>query len=148
MNGCSYISILPQILGWAIFIIAAAAGLAGACCTNCCSKVSYLQRMFQRRYALKEKKLFDDFTETYATKLAERNLKSFFDEKNPEKFPFPDREAWEKISALYTFTRSMPYYSTLDKYVGEKGKERPDGENGQENRLELAGDMEMALRLT
>ncbi|KAJ0000566.1 hypothetical protein NQD34_012408 [Periophthalmus magnuspinnatus] len=106
-----------QILGWCIIIVAAVVGLCGTCYTNCRSKVSYLQLTFWKRYVEKEKERFDSFAVDYATKLAERNLESFFENKDPAPFPFPNHRAWEEISELYTFTRSEQCYSTLQRYV-------------------------------
>nr|XP_057909331.1 calcium homeostasis modulator protein 5-like [Doryrhamphus excisus] len=130
-----------QILGWCIIIIAATAGLLGTCYTNCRSKVSFLQLTFWKRYMEKEKEHFDTYTLEYASKLAERNLKSFFDNKDPEPFPFPNHKAWEEISALYTFSRSEQYYSTLQRYV-----ERVDRDFTPEKRpvMDLERGMEMS----
>lgn len=110
-------SVSPQILGWCIIILAALTGLLGTCYKNCRSKVSYLQLTFWKRYVEKEKEHFDAFAVEYATKLAERNLKSFFENNNPDPFPFPNHKAWEEISAHYTFSQSEQYYSTLQRYV-------------------------------
>uniref|UniRef100_A0A3Q0RK14 Calcium homeostasis modulator family member 5, tandem duplicate 1 n=1 Tax=Amphilophus citrinellus TaxID=61819 RepID=A0A3Q0RK14_AMPCI len=109
-----------QILGWCIIIITATVGLLGTCCKNCRSKVSYLQLKFRKIYIEKEKERFDAFALEYATKLAERNLQSFFENKKPQPFPFPNHKAWEEISAHYTFSRSEQYYSSLQRYV-ERG---------------------------
>ncbi|XP_028837088.1 calcium homeostasis modulator protein 5-like [Denticeps clupeoides] len=106
-----------QILGWAIIIISAAVGLTGTCYKNCRSQVSYLQLTFWKRYMEKEKEKFETYADDYATKLADRNLKSFFENRDPEAFPFPNHKAWEEISALYNFTRSEQCYSTLQRYV-------------------------------
>lgn len=106
-----------QILGWCLIMVAATVGLCGTCYKNCRSKVSYLQLTFWKRYMEKEKERFDGFANDYADKLAERNLKSFFENKNPEPFPFPNHRAWEEISALYTFSQSDQCYSTLQRYV-------------------------------
>ncbi|XP_072317791.1 calcium homeostasis modulator protein 5-like [Eucyclogobius newberryi] len=106
-----------QILGWCIIIVAAVVGLCGTCYTNCRSKVSYLQLTFWKRYVEKEKEHFDSFALSYASRLAERNLQSFFENKEPAPFPFPNHRAWEEISALYTFSRSEQSYSTLQRYV-------------------------------
>lgn len=129
-----------QILGWWIIIIAATVGLMGTCYTNCRSKVSYLQLTFWKRYVEKEKERFDTFSVDYATRLAERNLQSFFENKDPEAFPFPNHKAWEEISALYTFSRSEQYYSTLQRYV-----ERTDRDFTPEKRpvMELDHGIEM-----
>lgn len=72
----------------------------------------------------KEKERFDALAIEYATKLAERNLQSFFENKPPGPFPFPSHKAWEEISAYYTFSRSEQYYSTLQRYV-EKAENLP-----------------------
>ncbi|XP_053183428.1 calcium homeostasis modulator protein 5 isoform X2 [Scomber japonicus] len=115
-----------QILGWCIIIISATVGLLGTCCTNCRSKVSFLQLTFWKNYMEKEKECFDTFAVEYATKLAERNLQSFFENKDPEPFPFPNHRAWEEISALYTFSRSEQCYSTLQQYVENGVRINPD----------------------
>ncbi|XP_043115924.1 calcium homeostasis modulator protein 5 [Puntigrus tetrazona] len=123
-----------QILGWSIIIISATVALIGTCFKNCRSKVSYLQLTFQKIYMEKEKEKFEVYAEDYATKLAERNLKSFFDNKSPEPFPFPNHKAWEEISAVYTFKQSEQYYSTLQRYV-----ERTDRDYSPEKRPVLEG---------
>lgn len=89
----------------------------------------------------KEQEKFEVFAEDYATKLAERNLKSFFDNKIPDAFPFPNHKAWEEISTVYTFKQSEQYYSTLQRYV-----ERADRDYSPEKRpvLEGADGIEMA----
>ncbi|MBN3315000.1 CAHM5 protein, partial [Atractosteus spatula] len=115
-----------QILGWCIIICAATAGLIGICCKNCRSQVSYLQLTFWRRYIEKEKEQFEHYAEDYATKLANRNLKSFFENRDPEAFPFPDHTAWEEISKLYTFSTSEQYYSTLQRYVDRAERDNTD----------------------
>ncbi|KAL6467438.1 hypothetical protein MHYP_G00231150 [Metynnis hypsauchen] len=116
-----------QILGWVLIISSALAGLIGTCYTNCRSQVSYLQLTFWKIYMQKEREKFDSFAEDYATKLAERNLKSFFDNTEPEAFPFPNHTAWEQVSAVYTYKHSDQCYSTLQKYV-----ERPDRDYSSE----------------
>lgn len=103
--------------------------------------MSYLQLTFWKIYVEKEQEKFETFAEEYATKLAERNLKSFFDNKHPEAFPFPNHKSWEEISAMYTFTQSEQYYSTLQRYV-----ERADRDYSPEKHpvLESEDGIEMA----
>lgn len=112
-----------QILGWCIIMISATVGLIGTCYTNCRSQVSYLQRTFWKRYVEKERQQFDKCAIEYASKLAERNLTSFFENCKPKEFPFPEHRAWEEISALYTFSNSDQYYSTLQRYVERADRE-------------------------
>ena len=89
----------------------------------------------------KEKERFDVFAVDYATKLAERNLKSFYENKEPEPMPFPNHKAWEEISAYYTFSRSEQYYSILQRYV-----ERSDRDFTPEKRpvMDLEHGIEMS----
>ncbi|KAM9439620.1 calcium homeostasis modulator protein 5-like [Clarias gariepinus] len=106
-----------QILGWVLIMSAASAALIGTCYKNCCSRVSYMQLTFFKVYKQKESEKFETFADEYATRLADRNLKSFFENKDPEAFPFPNHTAWEQISAMYTYQRGEQYYSTLQRFV-------------------------------
>ncbi|XP_035260318.1 calcium homeostasis modulator protein 5-like [Anguilla anguilla] len=130
-----------QVLGWGIIIVAAVAGLVGTCYKNCRSQVSYLQLTFWKRYMDKEREKFEIYASEYSSKLAERNLKSFFENSCPEPYPFPNHRSWEEISALYTFTKSEQYYSTLQRYV-----ERADRDYSPEKRpvLDIEHGIEIA----
>lgn len=131
----------PQVLGWCIIVLAACAGLVATCCKNCRSRVSYLQLTFWKRYMETERAKFEEYAAEYAGKLAERNLKSFFQNSNPEVFPFPNHRSWEEISTVYTFSKGEQCYSTLQHYV-----ERSDRDYSPERRpvLDLEYGMEMA----
>ncbi|TRY84614.1 hypothetical protein DNTS_001345 [Danionella cerebrum] len=130
-----------QILGWSIIIISSILVVVGTCYKNCLSQVSYLQLTFWNVYMEKEKERFESFAEDYATKLAERNLKSFFDNKRPEPFPFPNHKSWEEISSIYTFKKGEQHYSTLQRHV-----EREDRDYSPEKHPILEGEegIEMA----
>ncbi|KAI5626427.1 protein FAM26E-like [Silurus asotus] len=106
-----------QIIGWILIMSSALAALIGTCYKNCRSQVSYLQLTFWKVYKEKEKEKFEAYADEYATRLADRNLKSFFENKDVEAFPFPNHKAWEQISTIYTFKRGEQYYSTLQRYV-------------------------------
>ncbi|KAF1387508.1 hypothetical protein PFLUV_G00079690 [Perca fluviatilis] len=118
-----------QILGWCVIITAVVGGLLGTCYKNCRSKVSFLQLTFWKRYMEKEKERFDTLAVEYATKLADRNLQSFFENKEPAPFPFPNHSAWEEISAYYTFTQSEQCYSTLQRYVERTDRDFPENKS-------------------
>ncbi|KAK3513571.1 hypothetical protein QTP70_019467 [Hemibagrus guttatus] len=106
-----------QILGWILIMSCVLGGLIGTCYKNCRSQVSFLQLSFFKVYKEKESEKFDSFADEYANRLAERNLKSFFENKDPEPFPFPNHKAWEQISTIYTYNHGEQYYSTLQRYV-------------------------------
>lgn len=61
--------------------------------------------------------MFDSYTAKHAKELAERNLKSFFNQTPPENIITPSNKDWEKISSLYKFSTKDHYYSTLHQYV-------------------------------
>ncbi|XP_069463970.1 calcium homeostasis modulator protein 5 [Ambystoma mexicanum] len=106
-----------QILGWGLIVTTVMLSLLYTCQASCRSKVSYLQMTFWRTYIEKEKEHFDKLSEAYASKLAERNLTSFFENKEVDPFELPSNKAWEEVSSLYFFTRERQYYSTLHRHV-------------------------------
>lgn len=59
----------------------------------------------------------DLYTHKHAKDLAERNLKSFFNQTEPENIATPSNKDWEKISTLYKFSTKDHFYSTLHRYV-------------------------------
>ncbi|XP_044147311.1 calcium homeostasis modulator protein 5 [Bufo gargarizans] len=115
-----------QVLGWCLIAVLASISLLCTCWSSCYSKVSSIQMSFWKIYIEKEKDKFDRLAQEYADKLAERNLRSFFENKEPTAFELPNNKAWEKISALYTFNADHQYYSTLHKFV-EHGVENFSG---------------------
>ncbi|MBN3314998.1 CAHM5 protein, partial [Atractosteus spatula] len=106
-----------QMLGWLVITSIAALALLLTCVARCRSPVSYLQLMFWRAYTKSENDLFESATNEHAKKLAERNLSSFFELKQPTPIVTPDNKAWEKVSGLYKFRNTDHYYSILHKYV-------------------------------
>ncbi|KFP39580.1 Protein FAM26E [Chlamydotis macqueenii] len=112
-----------QILGWCVIVTTALLSLLTTCCASCQSKVSHLQLMFWRVYAEKEKEQLEQIFQLYATKLSERNLKCFFENKEPEAIPLPALQAWEEASQLYSFSSGKQHYSTIHRLVEEGQKE-------------------------
>ncbi|CAM5142448.1 unnamed protein product, partial [Natator depressus] len=84
---------------------------------------------FWKIYTEKEKEQFEKYFEDYATKLSERNLKSFFENKKLEPFPMPSFRAWEEASALDSFNINQQIFSTLHKLVEDSMKENDSNEN-------------------
>ncbi|CAB1333655.1 unnamed protein product [Coregonus sp. 'balchen'] len=105
------------VLGWLLIASIMVFNLLLICVARCNSPVSYLQLKFWRAYAQRESDLLESYTADHAEKLAERNLKSFFQQMPPDPVTTPPNQAWEKISSLYRFSTRDHYYSILHKYV-------------------------------
>ncbi|KAL7394446.1 hypothetical protein ABVT39_026235 [Epinephelus coioides] len=106
-----------QIMGWLLIASVMLSNLLLTCVARCTSPISYLQLKFWKAYAQEESNLFDSYSTKHARELAERNLKSFFNQTPPENIITPSNKAWEKISSLYKFSTKDHYYSTLHRYV-------------------------------
>ncbi|XP_044062475.1 calcium homeostasis modulator protein 6 [Siniperca chuatsi] len=106
-----------QILGWLLITSVMLSNLLLICVARCTSPISYLQLKFWRAYAQEESNMIDSYSAKHAKELAERNLKSFFNQTLPENIITPSNKDWEKISSLYKFNTKDHYYSTLHQYV-------------------------------
>ncbi|XP_010863870.1 calcium homeostasis modulator protein 6 [Esox lucius] len=106
-----------QILGWLLIASIMVFNLLLTCVARCNSPVSYLQLKFWKAYTQQESDLLEIYSSDHAKKLADRNLKSFFQLTPPEPVTTPPNRAWEKISSLYKFSSKNTYYSILHKYV-------------------------------
>ncbi|KAM4735184.1 calcium homeostasis modulator protein 6 [Anableps anableps] len=106
-----------QILGWLVITSIMLSSLLIICLARCNSPISYLQLKFWRVYAQEESDLMDLYTKNHAKDLAERNLKSFFNQTELENITTPSNKDWEKISSLYKFSTKDHFYSTLHQYV-------------------------------
>ncbi|XP_075056743.1 calcium homeostasis modulator protein 5 [Mixophyes fleayi] len=121
-----------QVIGWCLIAVLALASLLCNCWSSCQSKVSSTQMSFWRIYIDKEREKFDELAQEFATKLAERNLRCFFENKAPGEFELPSNKAWEKVSSLHTFNPDYQYYSTLHRFV-----ELGDNFNGKKDMMDL-----------
>ncbi|XP_065257626.1 calcium homeostasis modulator protein 5-like [Emys orbicularis] len=117
-----------QVVGWCVIVTAAFLSLLLTCYGHCQSNTSHLQKRFWKIYTQKEKEQFEKYFEDYATKLSERNLKSFFENKKLEPFPMPSFRAWEEASALDSFNINQQIFSTLHKLVEDSMKENDSNE--------------------
>ncbi|KAM6995600.1 calcium homeostasis modulator protein 6-like [Tautogolabrus adspersus] len=112
-----------QILGWLLIASIMLSNLLLSCLARCSSPISYLQLKFWRIYAQEESCMIDSFSAKHAKELAERNLKSFFNQTPPEDIQTPSKKAWEKISSLYKFSSKGHHYSTLHHFVESNHQE-------------------------
>ncbi|XP_043972134.1 calcium homeostasis modulator protein 6 [Gambusia affinis] len=106
-----------QILGWLVITFIMLSSLLITCVARCNSPISYQQLKFWRAYAQEESELMDLYTNKHAKDLAERNLKSFFNQMEPANIITPSNKDWENISSLYKFSTKDNFYSTLHRYV-------------------------------
>nr|XP_046256347.1 calcium homeostasis modulator protein 6-like [Scatophagus argus] len=116
-----------QILGWLLISSIMLSNLLLTCVARCASPISYLQLKFWKLYIQEESTMIDSYSERHAKELAERNLKTFFNQIQPQNFITPSNKDWAKISSLYRFSTKEQYYSTLHRYV----------ENSQEGENEM-----------
>ncbi|EMP38073.1 Dermatan-sulfate epimerase [Chelonia mydas] len=106
-----------QVLGWILIASIVILVLAVTCINHCHSPVSFLQLKFWKIYLEKEREVFEKKAKEHATKLAERNLKCFFESTKPEPFQTPSNKDWQQISSLYAFNTKGQYYSMIHKYI-------------------------------
>lgn len=106
-----------QVLGWVLIAAVIVLLLAVKSLIRCCSPVSYLQLQFWEIYMEKEGQILQKEASENATQLAKENVRCFFECSDPKECKTPSREAWQHISALYTFNSKNQFYSMLHKYV-------------------------------
>ncbi|KAG6935741.1 family with sequence similarity 26 member F, partial [Chelydra serpentina] len=111
---------ISKVLGWILIASIMVLVLADTCLNRCRSPVSFLQLRFWKIYLEKEREVFERKAKEHATKLAERNLKCFFESTEPEPFLTPSNKDWQQISSLYAFSTKGQYYSMIHKYISAK----------------------------
>nr|XP_056712768.1 calcium homeostasis modulator protein 6 [Euleptes europaea] len=111
-----------QVMGWILISSVTILALISTCISRCRSPVSILHLAFWKMYVAKEKELFEIKAKEHAVKLAERNLKCFFDSTELEPFQTPSTRSWQAISSLFAFNPEEHYYSMIHKYVSSKNK--------------------------
>ncbi|KAF6114508.1 hypothetical protein HJG60_010494 [Phyllostomus discolor] len=121
------------IAGW-ILIAAVIIGLViFVSITRCRSPVSILQLKFWKIYLAQERKIFENQATEHATKLAENNVKCFFEcSRQKGEYKTPSMKDWKQISALYTFSPEELHYSTVHKFVNRE--ENADGNESSEGK--------------
>ncbi|XP_026546494.1 calcium homeostasis modulator protein 6-like [Notechis scutatus] len=111
-----------QVFGWILIASVFTVALLTTCIARCRSPVSVLQLAFWKVYLQKEQELFETMAKEHASKLAERNLKSFFDSTELGPFHTPSAKAWDNISSLFAFNPKDNCYSMIHKYVSQKSQ--------------------------
>lgn len=126
-----------QVAGWVLIAVVIIIVLIGTSVARCRSPVSFQQLKFWKVYVDQEQKILRNEATQHATKLAQTNVQCFFEGKNADIFHTPSRDAWQKISSLYTFNREEQYYSSLHKYVRSK-KDSPDNSSHKKSTMVTA----------
>ncbi|KAL1770146.1 FAM26F [Sigmodon hispidus] len=122
-----------QVFGWVLIAAVIILVLLVKSIIRCISPISYLQLQFWKIYVEKEKQILQSQATEHATQLAKETVRCFFECANPNECKTPSREAWEQISALYTFNRENQFYSILHKYVNKKKeKDNVSSSKGEE----------------
>ncbi|XP_034966564.1 calcium homeostasis modulator protein 6-like [Zootoca vivipara] len=109
-----------QVLGWILIASVFILALVSTCISRCCSPVSILQLAFWKVYIEQERQLFEQKAKDHAAKLAERNVRCFFDSTELGEFQTPSAKEWHGISSLFKFNPKKDYYSMMHKYVSSK----------------------------
>lgn len=111
-----------QVLGWILIAAVIIVLLIFTLVTRCRSPVSFQQLKFWKIYLEQEQQILKREATARATKLAEENVKCFFESSDSKEFNIPSMKDWQQISSLYTFNVKDQYYSMLHKYVNRKDK--------------------------
>ncbi|XP_075720357.1 calcium homeostasis modulator protein 6-like [Rhinoderma darwinii] len=106
-----------QVFGWCLIASVLLVVVASTCISRCQSPVRHLQLMFWKTYIENEQKFFDQDSKQHAAKLAERNVKSFFNQETAEKYSTPGNKDWNSISTANTWNNKKTYYTPLHKFV-------------------------------
>ncbi|XP_073529286.1 calcium homeostasis modulator protein 6-like [Phyllobates terribilis] len=106
-----------QVLGWCIIATVLLIAVFVTCISRCQSPVGHLQLIFWKTYIENEQKFFDKDSKQHAAKLAERNVKSFFDQETQEIFSTPENKDWSSISTANTWDKKKTYYTPLHKFI-------------------------------
>ncbi|CAL8287270.1 unnamed protein product [Merluccius merluccius] len=106
-----------QIIGWALIATIFVCNLALTCLARCHSPISFHHLKFWQTYCKQETSLLETFSAEHAKALANRNLKSFFQQQPPEDIATPSKKDWEKLSSFYRFSPDSRFYSTMHQYV-------------------------------
>ncbi|XP_036623893.1 calcium homeostasis modulator protein 6-like [Trichosurus vulpecula] len=106
-----------QMLGWLITLLMVCCATAKFC-TFCKSQVSFLQLKFLKIYKKQEKEILTTESKKYATELAERNVKCFFENVRLDSVRIPGSDEWKEISEVIEPTDTA--YSALHEYANNR----------------------------
>ncbi|KAM5324963.1 LOW QUALITY PROTEIN: calcium homeostasis modulator protein 6 [Glossophaga mutica] len=113
-----------QVAGWILIAAVIIVLVIFVSITRCRSPVSFLQMKFWKIYLEQEQKIFKNQATEHATKLAENNVKFFFERSHQNgEYKTPSKEDWKKISLPYTFNPHKLHYSAVHKFVNEESSE-------------------------
>ncbi|XP_012588786.1 PREDICTED: protein FAM26F-like [Condylura cristata] len=120
-----------QVAGWGLIALAVIGLMVGTSIHYCRSPVSFMQLKFWKISMKQECEKFTREATSNAAKLAEMNIKCFFEHSLPKYKNIPNCQDWQQISPLYTWNLHEQYYSMLHKYVCLGMSNRPFSEGNE-----------------
>lgn len=115
-----YIRAESQVYGWILLASVLLLTVFASCCMRCFSPFHHLQLRFQKMCKENERKFFDQESEQHAKKLAERNVKGFFNQVMQKKLLIPEKKDWSIISTGDKSDNNKTYYTPLHKFIETK----------------------------
>ncbi|XP_068933107.1 calcium homeostasis modulator protein 6-like [Petaurus breviceps papuanus] len=110
-----------QMYGWILITVVVIFIMLVNCCKFCTSQVSFLQHKFLKIYEKQENEILTAESKRYATELAERNVKCFFEDVYQESVRIPGAAEWKEISVVIEPTDTA--YSALHDYATHRPRE-------------------------
>ncbi|XP_070412975.1 calcium homeostasis modulator protein 6-like [Equus przewalskii] len=108
-----------QVVGWSLIATVMFVFLIFTCVSHCRAGGSFQQLKFWKIYSKKEHQCLRMQVTKCVTKLAEENVRCFFEGSWPTECNIPSKEDWEKISSPDPFNPKDKYLSALHKYVNK-----------------------------
>ncbi|XP_001379543.2 calcium homeostasis modulator protein 6-like [Monodelphis domestica] len=112
-----------QVAGWTVIAVIMVLFVMVKFYTSCTSPVSFLHFRFLKIYEKKEQEILKTEMKRHATEMAEKNVKSFFENSHLENVKIPKPEDWKEISAVYEINDTN--FSSLHKYVKKSRELEP-----------------------
>lgn len=109
-----------QVVGWSLIAAVILLFLIFTCVSHHRAGGSFLQLKFWKIYWEEEHQCLRTQVTQRATKLAEENVRCFFEGSRPTGCNIPSKEDWEKISSPCSFKLEDEYLSALHTFVNKE----------------------------
>ncbi|XP_046505425.1 calcium homeostasis modulator protein 6-like [Equus quagga] len=109
-----------QVVGWSLIAVVMFFLLIFTCVFHCQAGDSSPQLKFRKIYLKEEHQCLRTQVTERATKLAEENVRCFFEGSRPTGCNIPSKKDWEEISSPYPFNPEDEYLSALHRFVNKE----------------------------